>query len=91
MTSQATFNSISGRSADRGRVLLWTFFSSFFELFQMAIPEKNGQVPHSIRRNSKFSIYNITVIKPLEIGLWMILNGSVTFRRTKKESVVNVT
>jgi len=30
VTSQATFNSISGRSTDRRRVLLWTNFSLFF-------------------------------------------------------------
>jgi len=46
LTSQATANWISGRSADLYQDAAFKFAWSFFELFLMAISIKIGQVPH---------------------------------------------
>jgi len=45
VTSQATLNSISGQSADRRRVLLWTFFHYFLSSFKWLSQKKMVKYP----------------------------------------------
>jgi len=45
VTSQATLNSISGRSADHIRVLLWTFFHYFLSSFKWPSQKKMVKYP----------------------------------------------
>ena len=48
VTSQATLNSISGRSTDRRRVLLWTFFHYFFSSFKWLSQKKIVKYPDKL-------------------------------------------
>jgi len=73
VTSQGTLNPISGRSADRRRVLLWTFFSLFFKLFQMAISEKKWSSIPLASPYGPFYGERIFILRLIRLAWWRII------------------